>query len=86
MLLLLNPNLGVQREPAQKGLAPGAPGYEAQQANEKDDGKPNRWGMMKRYIDLLLPQKKLFFYAILSSVITTILGIASSMFNKIPDG
>ena len=39
--------------------------------------------MMKRYIDLLLPQKKLFFYAILSSVITTILGIASSMFNKI---
>ncbi|MBD4335220.1 ABC transporter permease, partial [Xanthomonas citri pv. citri] len=47
------------------------------------DGKPNRWGMMKRYIDLLLPQKKLFFYAILSSVITTILGIASSMFNKI---
>ena len=54
-----------------------------QQASEKDDGKPNRWGMMKRYIDLLLPQKKLFFYAILSSVITTILGIASSMFNKI---
>ena len=35
--------------------------------------------MMKRYINLLLPQKKLFFYAILSSIITTILGIASSM-------
>ena len=47
------------------------------------DGKSSKYGMMKRYIDLLLPQKKLFFYAILSSVITTILGIASSMFNKI---
>ena len=47
------------------------------------DGKDGKDGMMKRYIDLLLPQKKLFFYAILSSVITTILGIASSMFNKI---
>ena len=47
------------------------------------DGKSGKYGMMKRYIDLLLPQKKLFFYAILSSVITTILGIASSMFNKI---
>ncbi len=53
--------------------------------NGKDgkDGKSGKYGMMKRYIDLLLPQKKLFFYAILSSVITTILGIASSMFNKI---
>ena len=39
--------------------------------------------MFKRYIDLLLPQKKLFFYAIFASLITTILGIASSMFNKI---
>ena len=29
------------------------------------------------------PQKKLFFYAILSSVIMTVLGIASSMYNKI---
>ena len=47
------------------------------------DGKSGKYGMMKRYIDLLLPQKKLFFYAILSSIITTILGIASSMFNKI---
>ena len=47
------------------------------------DCKSGKYGMMKRYIDLLLPQKKLFFYAILSSVITTILGIASSMFNKI---
>ena len=39
--------------------------------------------MVKRFLDLLLPQKKLFFYAILSSIIMTVLGIASSMFNKI---
>mgnify|MGYP002901626382 FL=1 len=39
--------------------------------------------MVKRFLDLLLPQKKLFFYAILSSVIMTVLGIASSMYNKI---
>ena len=82
VLLLLNPTSEFNVSQRKK-LAPGAPGYEAQQASEKNDGKPNRWGMMKRYIDLLLPQKKLFFYAILSSVITTILGIASSMFNKI---
>ena len=82
VLLLMNPTSEFNVSQRKK-LAPGAPGYEAQQASEKNDGKPNRWGMMKRYIDLLLPQKKLFFYAILSSVITTILGIASSMFNKI---
>ena len=82
VLLLLNPTSEFNVSQRKK-LAPGAPGYEAQQASKKDDGKPNRWGMMKRYIDLLLPQKKLFFYAILSSVITTILGIASSMFNMI---
>ena len=51
--------------------------------SEFKGGKIEKGGMMKRYINLLLPQKKLFFYAILSSVITTILGIASSMFNKI---
>ena len=39
--------------------------------------------MVKRFLDLLWPQKKLFFYAILSSVIMTIIGIASSMYNKI---
>ena len=53
------------------------------QGKDGKDGKSGKYGMMKRYIDLLLPQKKLFFYAILSSIITTILGIASSMFNKI---
>ena len=46
-------------------------------------GKQKQGSMVKRFLDLLLPQKKLFFYAILSSVIMTVLGIASSMFNKI---
>ncbi|MGN0707045.1 MAG: peptidase domain-containing ABC transporter [Faecalibacterium sp.] len=51
--------------------------------SEFKGGKIEKGGIFKRYIQLLLPQKKLFFYAILSSVITTILGIASSLFNKI---
>ena len=46
-------------------------------------GKQKQGSMVKRFLDLLLPQKKLFFYAILSSVILTIIGIASSMYNKI---
>ena len=46
-------------------------------------GKVKQGSMFKRYVNLLLPQKKLFAYAILSSVILTILGIASSLFNKI---
>ena len=52
-------------------------------ASEFKGGKIEKGGMFKRYVDLLLPQKKLFAYAILSSLIVTILGIASSMFNKI---
>ena len=51
--------------------------------SEFKGGKIEKGGMFKRYVDLLLPQKKLFAYAILASLITTILGIASSMFNKI---
>ena len=51
--------------------------------SEFKGGKIEKGGMMKRYINLLLPQKKLFIYAIVSSVILTVLGIASSMFNKI---
>ena len=46
-------------------------------------GKVEQGSMFKRYVNLLLPQKKLFAYAILSSVLLTILGIASSLFNKI---
>ena len=51
--------------------------------SEFKGGKVEKGGMFKRYIELLLPQKKLFFYAIFASLITTVLGIASSMFNKI---
>jgi len=39
--------------------------------------------VFKRYIKLLLPQKKLFIFSILASILLTILGIASSMFNKV---
>ena len=46
-------------------------------------GKVEQGSIFKRYVNLLWPQKKLFAYAILSSVILTILGIASSLFNKI---
>lgn len=51
--------------------------------SEFKGGKVEKGGMIKRYIKLLLPQKKLFAYAILSSALLTVLGIASSMFNKI---
>ena len=51
--------------------------------SEFKGGKEKQGSMFKRYINLLLPQKKLFIYAIASSVILTVLGIASSMFNKI---
>jgi len=36
-----------------------------------------------RFLKLLLPQKKLFIYSILASIILTILGIVSSLFNKV---
>ena len=51
--------------------------------SEFKTGKQKQGNMVKRFLDLLWPQKKLFFYAILSSVIMTVLGIASSMYNKI---
>ncbi len=75
VLLLLNPTSEF------KGGKLGS--RDGKDSKDGKDGKSGKYGMMKRYIDLLLPQKKLFFYAILSSVIATILGIASSMFNKI---
>ena len=43
----------------------------------------NQEKIFYRFINLLLPQKKLFIYSILASVILTILGIVSSLFNKI---
>ncbi len=36
-----------------------------------------------RFVRLLLPHKKLFFFSILASLILTVLGIISSLFNKI---
>lgn len=39
--------------------------------------------LFDRYIRLLLPQKKLFFYGILASFLLTLLGILSSIFNNV---
>ena len=39
--------------------------------------------LFDRYINLLLPQKKLFIYALVASLLVTLLGILSSLFNNI---
>jgi len=46
-------------------------------------GKAKNEKVFDRYIKLLLPQKKLFVYSILASILLTVLGIVSSLFNKI---
>ena len=46
-------------------------------------GKLKNEKLFNRYVKLLLPQKKLFAYSILASVLLTVLGIVSSLFNKI---
>lgn len=46
-------------------------------------GKIKERKIFDRFIRLLLPQKKLFAYSILASVLLTVLGIVSSLFNKI---
>ena len=51
--------------------------------NEFQPGKNKSVGMLSKFIQILLPQKALFIYAIIGSVILTLLGIASSFFNKI---
>lgn len=51
--------------------------------NEFKTGKVDQKSMIQRYIDLLMPQKKLFGFTILASVLLTIIGIVSSLFNKI---
>ena len=51
--------------------------------NSFETGKLKKEKIFYRFINLLLPQKKLFIYSILASVILTILGIVSSLFNKI---
>ena len=39
--------------------------------------------MLSKFIGLLTPHKSLFIYSIIASMILTVLGIASSFFNKI---
>lgn len=51
--------------------------------NRFETGKTNGTSTYQRFIKLLYPQKKLFFFAILASLIMTTLGIISSIFNKI---
>lgn len=46
-------------------------------------GKIKGEKIFQRYLRLLLPQKKLFFYGILASFLITLLGIVSSIFNNI---
>ena len=48
-----------------------------------EGGKQKNSKMFDRYIKLLLPQKKLFIYAIMASFLLTVLGILSSLFNNI---
>lgn len=50
--------------------------------NEFSREKVDREGMLLKFIKLLLPQKQLFIYSIITSIILTVLGIASSFFNK----
>ncbi len=46
-------------------------------------GKEKGGKIFERFVRLLLPQKKLFAYSILASILLTILGIVSSLLNKI---
>lgn len=46
-------------------------------------GRLKGTGVFERYLKLLLPQKKLFAYAIAASFLMTVLGILSSLFNNI---
>ena len=79
VLLLMNPTAEFKGGSAKK---PGTSvNGTAKDANGKDE-KSAKGSMFKRYLDLLLPQKKLFIYAILSSVILTAIGIVSTVFNK----
>ena len=79
VLLLMNPTAEFKGGSAKK---PGTSvNGTAKDVNGKDE-KSAKGSMFKRYLDLLLPQKKLFVYAILSSVILTAIGIVSTVFNK----
>ena len=51
--------------------------------NDFAKGKVKGEKVFDRYVRLLWPQKKLFLYGILASVLLTLLGIVSSLFNNI---
>lgn len=51
--------------------------------HEFSSGKIKRGNLIHKFIELLKPQKSLFIYSIITSVILTILGLSSSLFNKI---
>lgn len=51
--------------------------------NEFAKGKVKGEKILHRYVRLLMPQKKLFFYGILASFLMTLLGIISSIFNNV---
>lgn len=51
--------------------------------NRFETGKLKRSGLFNRYLKLLIPQKKLFIYAVMASLIMTVLGILSSLFNNV---
>lgn len=46
-------------------------------------GKSEKGKIFNRFVKLLTPHKRLFAYSIIASVILTVLGIVSSLFNKI---
>ena len=80
VLLLMNPTSEFKGGKAKK--AGTSINGTSTDANAKRDKSTGKYHMLKRYIDLLWPQKKLFLYAILCSVILTVIGIVSTVFNK----
>jgi ATP-binding cassette subfamily B protein len=51
--------------------------------NRFEKGRVKGEKVFSRFVKLLLPQKKLFVFSVLASLIMTVLGIVSSLFNKI---
>ncbi len=80
VLLLMNPTSEFKGGKAKKAGA--SINGTSTDANAKGDKSTGKYHMLKRYFDLLWPQKKLFIYAILCSVILTVIGIVSTVFNK----
>ena len=80
VLLLMNPTSEFKGGKAKKAGA--SINGTSTDANAKGDKSTGKYHMLKRYFDLLWPQKKLFIYVILCSVILTVIGIVSTVFNK----